>query len=56
LEYSLLLWAIGFDWLWWDKLPAFASLVGAALIAVVGVSLLGRRARQAPIPVQTELV
>jgi drug/metabolite transporter (DMT)-like permease len=56
LEYSLLLWAIGFDWLWWNKLPAFASLVGAALIAVVGVSLLGRRARQTPIPVQTELV
>jgi drug/metabolite transporter (DMT)-like permease len=56
LEYSLLLWAIGFDWLWWNKLPAFASLVGAALIAVVGVSLLGRRARQAPSPVQTELV
>jgi drug/metabolite transporter (DMT)-like permease len=45
LEYSLLLWAIGFDWLWWDKLPAFASLVGAAMIAVVGVSLLGRRAK-----------
>ncbi|MBM3602478.1 MAG: DMT family transporter [Alphaproteobacteria bacterium] len=45
LEYSLLLWAIGFDWLWWNKLPAFASLVGAALITVVGVSLLGRRAK-----------
>ncbi|MFN9252687.1 MAG: DMT family transporter [Holosporaceae bacterium] len=56
LEYSLLLWAIGFDWLWWNKLPVFASLVGAALIAVVGVSLLGRRARQTPIPVQSELV
>jgi drug/metabolite transporter (DMT)-like permease len=50
LEYSLLLWAIGFDWLWWDKLPAFASLVGAALIAVVGVSLLGRRAKAVTTP------
>jgi drug/metabolite transporter (DMT)-like permease len=44
LEYSLLLWAVGFDWLLWDKIPTLLTVTGAAMITITGIVLMRRRA------------
>ena len=44
LEYSAMLWAILWGWLFFDDLPTLATIAGAALIIVSGVYALTRHA------------
>jgi len=41
-EYSLILWAVGFDILLWQMQPSATTLIGAAIIAVAGLYIAQR--------------
>ncbi|HZP64703.1 MAG TPA: DMT family transporter [Rudaea sp.] len=42
LEYTALVWGIGFDWIFWRTLPDAATLAGAGVIIASGVYLIRR--------------
>ena len=54
-EYSAIIWATLGGYLFWDEVPDFYSLIGAALIVVAGLYVLFR-AQPAATPLETEKV
>ncbi|RAP39592.1 EamA family transporter [Rhodovulum viride] len=47
LDYTALLWATGFGWLFWQEVPDRATAVGAAVIVASGVFIMIRERRAA---------
>ncbi|MCP1632482.1 drug/metabolite transporter (DMT)-like permease [Kerstersia gyiorum] len=44
-DYSGLLWAGIFGWLFWDEVPGWIACLGAALIAASGIYIAWRESR-----------
>lgn len=49
-EYSALAWAVGLDWLFWQAVPQFHTLLGGAVIIASGIFLIRREAPAAARP------
>ncbi|SDW47383.1 DMT family transporter [Roseicitreum antarcticum] len=47
-DYTALIWATGLGWLIWGDVPVIWTLLGAAIIAVSGIIIILREARQTP--------
>lgn len=47
-DYTALIWATGFGWLIWGDIPMLWTIVGAAIIALSGIIIILRDARQTP--------
>jgi drug/metabolite transporter (DMT)-like permease len=49
-EYSALAWAVGLDWLFWQTVPQFHTLIGGAVIIASGIVLIRRERPATVIP------